>query len=146
MKLIDTIKESTTTYLLSAVLGLTGLIIGSLYSEIIPIVSQKVLEEVSKLVLLRLLLLATILCGISWFLSLAIYLKYRRKMIPKAGVLWDKKKEAYCPSCEIPLSEYWEDPSSSSPTYEFTCMKCNSHIRLSHEGKPLPMKDVQKLL
>ena len=146
MKIIDTIKESTTKYLLSAIFGFFGLLIGALYSEVFPIIFPIIIQELPKTVLLKLLLVATILLVLSWFLSFALYLEHKRKLTPKCGVLWDKKKEAYCPACETVLSEYWEQQSSDDPVCEFKCMKCDCHIRLMHLGKNISLSDAQKLL
>ena len=117
---------------------------GSLYSDIIPKISQYLIPNASKEVLLKITTLATILFALSVALSLVIYLKYRKKLIPKLGVLWDKNKEAYCPACEIVLSEYQEQ--DDPPIYEFTCVKCNAHIRLMNFGKSISLSDAQKFL
>jgi hypothetical protein len=144
MKIIDTIKESTITLLLSAIFGLLGILIGSLYSEIIPIVLPIIIQELPKSVLLKMLTTAILLFFLSIAAAFAIYLKYKPRFIPKCGVLWDKKKEAYCPACEIILSEYWEQ--ESPPFYGFRCKKCGADIRLMHQGKSISMSDVQKMI
>lgn len=79
-------------------------------------------------------------------LTFFVYLKYKRKLFPKFGVLWDKNKEAYCPSCEIVLSEYNDNERHDNPIYEFRCIKCNSYIQLMNLGKSISLLEAQKLL
>ena len=146
MKIIDTIKESSTKLLLSAIFGLLGILIGSLYSEIIPIVLPIIIQELPRSVLLKMLTVAILLFFLSIAAAFVTYLQYKPRFIPKCGVLWDKKKEAYCPACETVLSEYWEESSPGNPVCEFKCMKCNHHVRLMHLGKNISLPDAQKLL
>jgi hypothetical protein len=144
MKIIDTIKEHSTKLILSAIFGVLGILIGSLSSEIIPILLPIIIQELPKPVLLKMLTAAILLFFLSIAAAFAIYLKYKPRLIPKCGVLWDKKKEAYCPACEIILSEYWEQ--ESPPFYTFNCKKCGARIRLMHQGKSISMSDVQKII
>lgn len=147
MKIIEKIKEATIIQILSAMLGVLLLLIGSIYLEALPLILPSIVQQLPKTLLLKLLILAIVLFVLSVALSLTIYLKYlklKTKLIPKFGVLWDKNKEAYCPACEISLSEYQEQ--DNPPIYEFTCVKCNAHIRLMHIGKSISLEDAQKIL
>jgi len=144
MKIIDNIKEATVIQILSAMLGVLILLIGSIYSEVLPLLFPTIVQQLPKTLLLKLLTLAITLFVLSLALSLAVYLKLKRKLIPKFGVLWDRNKEAYCPACEIVLSEYNEQ--GDPPIYEFRCIKCNSYIRLMHLGKSISMTNAQQLL
>lgn len=78
-----------------------------------------------------------------------LYLKYRDKLIPKFGVLWDKNKEAYCPACRNPLSHYvtWasESPGALS-TKAFECVKCDKRIMITHNGDVIELDDARKML
>ena len=142
--IIDNIIESATKYLISAIIGFLGLLIGTLFPTTFQKIFPTIVEKVPKAVLFQLLLVAIILFVLSLFLTLVIYLKYRTKLIPKCGVLWDKNKEAYCPACKTVLSEYSEQ--ETPPIYEFRCINCNSDIRLSYYGKPISLNDAQKLI
>lgn len=144
MKITENIIESTIKYLPSAIFGFFGLLIGSLYSEALPIILPAVIQQMPKTLLLKLLMVATILFVLSFLVSCAMYFKLKKKLIPKFGVLWDKNKEAYCPACEIVLSEYHEQ--DDPPIYELSCVKCNAHIRLMYFGKPISLKNAQELI
>jgi hypothetical protein len=146
MKLIDTIKESGTKLLLSAIFGVLGILIGSLYSDVIPIVLPIVIQELPKTVLLKMLSVAILLFSLSILASLFIYFQYKPKLITKFGVLWDKNKEAYCPSCQTPLSEGTHFNSAADNYYYFKCFKCKIPIRLKHNGKNILLDEAQKLL
>lgn len=71
-----------------------------------------------------------------------LYFKFRNKLIPKFGVLWDKNKEAYCPSCAIILSESYAD----GDYHQYTCIKCGKSPYLSHLGKKITLSDACKIL
>ena len=145
MKIIDSIKEATIIQIISALLGVLILLIGSVHSEAIPLILPILIQQLPKIILLKILTLATILCILLIALSVSLYLRLKTKLIPKFGVLWDKNKEAYCPSCKIPLFEYNEQ-ENGPPIYEFTCIGCNSDIRLTNFGEPISLKDAQKLI
>lgn len=146
MKITDTIKESATKCILSAIFGLLGILIGSLYSEIIPILLPTIIQELPKSILLKMLTLAILLFFLSFAWSFAIYSKYKTRLTPKCGVLWDKNKEAHCPACEKPLSEYCFVNIPSNPHYKFKCIQCDRDILLMHDSKPISLLEAQKLL
>jgi len=144
MKIIDTIKEHTIKYFLSALFGLLILLIGLIYQDVLLVIYPEVIQKLPKEVFLKITIVAIILFVLSSVLSLIFYLKLKNKLIPKFGVLWDKKGEAYCPSCEIILSEYHEQ--TSPLICSFTCVKCHTNIRLNNLGKSISLLDAQKLL
>jgi RNase P subunit RPR2 len=80
-----------------------------------------------------------------------LYRTSRQKLIPKAGIYWDKSKEAYCPACQALLSEYgsYQKRSPSGKiisNFGFTCIKCNKSILLMHEGKNIQLEAARQLL
>lgn len=70
-----------------------------------------------------------------------LYFKFKNKLTPKFGVLWDKNKEAYCPSCEILLS----DSHLDGDYYHYTCVKCGKTIYLTHLGRYIPLSEAIKI-
>ena len=106
MKIIDTIKEHTIKYFLSALFGLLILLIGLIYQDVLLVIYPEVIQKLPKEVFLKITTVAIILFALSSALSFIFYLKLKNELIPKFGVLWDKNKEAYCPACRIPLSHY----------------------------------------
>ena len=149
MKIMDTIKENSIKLLLSGLFGVLGFLIGSMYHEIPPTFLQTILEPISKLLLLKLLIAATIGIVLVTALALYFYLQSRDKLVPKFGVLWDKNKEAYCPACRIPLSHYvtWrpEHPEATR-TKAFQCIKCDKQIHIIHNTDNIELDDARKML
>jgi len=145
MKIIDSIKEHTIKILLSGLFAILVFLAGSMYHDLSATFLQTILEATPKPLLLKLLIVATIIVVLMSALSLYFYLKNKTKLIPKFGVLWDKNKEAYCPSCKIPLSEYNEQ-EHGPPIYEFICMGCGVDIRLTNFENPISLKNAQKLI
>ncbi len=146
MKIIDTIKESTTKHILSAIFLVLGILIGSLFSETIPTLLPIIVQESSKSALLKMLSLAILLFFLSIAWSFIVYFEYRAKLTPKCGVLWDKNKEAHCPACDNLLSEYYVIQTSSIRHYKFKCIQCNKEIFLMYNGDPISLFEAQKLL
>jgi len=146
MKFIENIKESTIKLLLSSLFAFLGFLAGTIYSETIQTFLPAMLQATPKSLILKLLIMATTLFFLMSVLSLYLYLKNKKKLIPKCGVLWDKNKEPYCPACEIPMSEYYVSNSQPNEMYEITCIKCNAHIRLMHNGQHISLQNAQKLL
>lgn len=144
--MIDKIKESIPSLLLSGILAILGFAFGAIYSEITPIFLQTILQPISKLLLLKLFFAATLIVFLLFVLSCYFYLKSRTKLIPKCGVLWSKEKDPYCPACQIPMSEYSIHNSSPNDIYQMSCKKCGAYIRLMHNGKNISLEDAQKLL
>lgn len=82
-----------------------------------------------------------------YLLMLASYIvlcfKFSNKFTPKFGVLWDKNKEPYCPSCKTYLSGYTENPPTG---YYFWCHTHKDYVFIHNNGIPTPLTEVQKLL
>lgn len=146
MKIIDTLKESITKYFLSAILGVLILLIGAIYQDVLPTVYPELVQKLPKEVFLKITTLAIILFVLSLALSLAVYLHYRKSLIPKCGVLWDKNKEAYCPACQTLLSQGTIFNSATQKSYHYECIKCNKRISLKYNGKYILLDEAQKLL
>ena len=90
------------------------------------------------------LVLSTLLLSLYY---LNIYRAFRNKLTPKFGVLWDKNKEAYCPACQIPLSDYREFKNSSNKiSYVFHCMKCDKMIPITNNGAALKLEEARNML
>lgn len=148
MKLTEKIKESTTQYILSAVSGVLGLLIGSIYNTVIPVIVPTIVQQLPKIVLLQLLSVAVILLFLLFALSALLYFKYKTKLTPKFGVYWDKNNEAFCPSCEKPLSNYalYDFKKNGVGVYAFRCVKCDKYVALSHNGNFINFDDAKKQL
>ncbi len=146
MKITESIKESTTKYLLSIILGVLGLLIGSIYSDLIPIILPSIIQQLPKTVLLKMLTLAIILFVLSLALSWVTYIHLKTKFISKFGVVWDKNKEPYCPACEKPFAKY-EANLGGKIQAGLYCAKCNKTLPLiTDEGKRLTLIEAKKLL
>lgn len=117
---------------------------GAIYFEVLPIILPSLIEQLPKTLLLKILSVLSVAILLLILVSIALYLKLRKKLISQFGILWDKNKEPYCPACEIILSEYHEQ--NAPPIYEFRCIKCNAHIRLMNFGKSISLSDAQKFL
>lgn len=146
MKIIDTIKESTIKQIVSGIFGILILLIGLIFPDIIPGIFRYLIQNLSKEALIRITSLAILLSVLLFGLSLLLYLKSRKQLTPKCGILWDRNKEPYCPACEKPLSEYHFSYIPADPYYEFTCIQCDKNIRLMHNSKPISLEEAQKLL
>lgn len=146
MKIIDNIKKSGTELILSGLFAILVFLAGSIYHDLSPTFLQTILESTPKPLLLKLLIAAMIVIVLLSVLSLYFYLKNRNKLIVKFGILWDKNKEAHCPSCEKPLSHYYFNKTVANPYYEFVCIHCNKKIYLMHDSEPISLPEAQKLL
>jgi len=146
MKIIETIKECIAKYLVSAIFGVLILLIGAIYQDVLPTVYPEAVQKLPKEVFLKITTLAIILSLISLALLLAVYLHYRKNLIPKCGVLWDKNKEAYCPACQTLLSQGTFYNSTADKFYHYKCIKCDNTIRLMYEGKDILLDEAKKLL
>jgi hypothetical protein len=70
---------------------------------------------------------------------IVLYLKYRNKLVLKCGVLWDRKNNPHCPSCNKPLQ------SHSYCSYQ--CIACDKYIFPFNEfSTSLPIEIVHRLL
>ena len=148
MKITDIIKEHSTKLILSAIFGVLGILIGSLYSQVIPILLPIIIQELPKPVLLKMLTAAILLFLLSTLAALFIYSHYRPKLVPKFGLLWDKNKEPYCPACRNPLSQYLKCQFSDEGTSEkvFWCVKCDKYIYLTYNGDVIELDEAKKML
>ena len=146
MKITTPIKESAIKWLLSAIFGILGLLVGSIYSDLIPIILPRISQELPKVTLLKFLTLAIILVVLSWVLSYIIYIYSKTKLIPKFGVVWDKNKEPYCPNCEKPLAKHPAKFEGNVIT-GVDCVKCKkSFILMTDDGRRITLIEAQKLL
>lgn len=77
-----------------------------------------------------------------------LYIKYRNKLFPKFGLLWDRRKEPYCPSCRNPLSQYLKCRFSNEGVAEkvFWCVKCDKYIYLTHNADVIELDEAKKML
>jgi hypothetical protein len=153
MKIIEKITESATLYILSAIFGFLGLLLGSIYSEIIPIILPPIIQQAPKTAILKLLTVAIILFVLSVALSLALYLRFRSKLFPRFGVLWDKKSEPHCPSCKNHLSNYgiYSEPGNykglKQGSYSgFHCIQCKENVYPIHEGKNITLDEARQII
>jgi len=146
LNIIDTVKELSTKYLISSLFGLSLLLLGILYQDLFPIIYPEVIRKLPKEVFLKMTTLAILLVVLSSILSLLFYLKSKVKLIPKCGVLWDKNKEAHCPSCQSPLSEGTFYNAPANMHYFYKCIKCDKKITLKHGGKNIILDEAHKLL
>jgi hypothetical protein len=145
-KFIDTIIESTTKWLIPAIFGFLGLLIGSIYSDIIPVLLPAIIQQVPTPVLLKLLTVAIILFFLMFLVSLTLYLQSRKRLKPKFGVLWDKNKEAYCTIHEKLLTRHKVELNGRIET-ALDCAACNKTIPIiNDEGKRLTLSEAKKLL
>jgi hypothetical protein len=144
--MIKTIKEHMVQNILSMILGVLSYLILSVYTEVIPSILP-MLQGLPNTTILKIGIAAIILFALSVVLSIVIYLKYKPKFTTKFGVSWGKDKEAYCPSCQVPLSDYREQKRESGITsYIFHCFKCDKIIPLTHNGSPLKLDEARKML
>jgi len=143
MKITETIMSNTITILLTALSGLFGILLGSIYSEVVPIILPTLTQQLPITVLLKILSGATILLVLSIVLSIFIYLKYKPKYKARFGILWDKNKEPYCPACHIYLSGYTENPPKG---FYFWCHSHKDFVFIHNNGVPMSLLDAQKQL
>jgi hypothetical protein len=153
MKIIEKITESTIIYLLSGILGLLGLLIGSIYSDIIPIILPSIIQQLPKVMLLKLLTVAIVLFVLSSALSLVLYLRFRSKLFPRFGILWDKKTEPHCPSCKNHLSNYgtYLEPGNykgiaSGKYLGFYCIQCKENIYPVFDGANISLDKAREFI
>jgi hypothetical protein len=146
LKITESIKESTTKYLLSAILGVLVLLIGSIYSDLIPIILPSIIQQLPKTVLLKMLTLAITLFVLSLGLSWVIYIHFKTKFIPKFGVVWDKNGDPYCPVCEKPLAKHTVKIDGKIEA-ALHCVKCDRSLALiTDEGNRISLIEAKKLL
>jgi hypothetical protein len=145
MKFTETITSTTITLLLTSLSGLFGILLGSIYSEIVPIILPTLTQQLPITVLLKILSVAIILFFLSVVLTIFVYLNYKPKYKARFGILWDKDKQAYCPSCKTLLSNYQPFVHSSVKTsYMYNCIKCDRMIPINDKGMPITLEDAIK--
>jgi hypothetical protein len=134
--------------LLTAIVGVLGILIGSIYSDLIPIIFPAIIQQLPKPVLLKMLTLAIVLFVLSLVLSLWIYNQFKTKLKPKFGVVWDKNKEPYCPACEKPFTKFTlERGGGAKIVVGLACPKCGNHFELiTDEGERITLAEAKKLL
>lgn len=90
---------------------------------------------------------AILLSALLLVASFVIYFHLKIKLIPKFGVLWDKKHgEPYCPVHEKPLARH-KTKIGDDPATGLDCRKCNeSYPLMTDEGKRLTLPEAKKLL
>jgi hypothetical protein len=149
MKIKDNILSESIKQLVSAISAILILLTYSLYSDLIPIIAQQIIPNVSKQVLLKITTLATVLFFLSVVLSFVFYLKLRNKLVPRFGAKWDKSKQPYCPTCESLLTRYsaYKNDDGQIKYFYFYCMKCKESVYIKDESaNHLTIQDAQKQL
>jgi hypothetical protein len=74
---------------------------------------------------------------------IVLSIKFKDKLTPKFGVLWDRNKEPHCLSCKAYLTRQ----PRSDIVMNFSCHKCNDFITLiTDDGKDITLIEAQKLL
>jgi hypothetical protein len=127
--------------MLQIIILLGMLKIGGL-SKSMPLAWQKEYEKIPILSIATTLALSCLLWVLSYFF---LYLKYRTKLAPKFGVLWDKNKEPYCPSCSQPLAKYIGNHTKYRPN--LWCNKCDKELSLvTDDGERINIIEAKKLL
>ena len=145
-KFTDTIIESTIKWLIPAIFGFLGLLIGSIYSDLIPILLPTIIQQLPKPVLLKLLTVAIILFFLLFIVASAIYLHFNRKLKPKFGVLWDKNGEPYCSIHEKPLTRHKVKLKEDKVETGLNCAECGNLPLINDEGERLTLPEAKKLL
>ena len=65
----------------------------------------------------------------------------------KFGIYWDKNKQAHCPTCKTPLSQYKEEQRASGNFYSyFICPKCRLPVYLQNDEAPITIQQAIKHL
>ncbi len=142
MKLIEIIRQWISTPIL------IGLILHSIILSCIlaigPLESYPALKSMGeKLYSLTIAGWATILYLSMLASYIVLSIKFKDKLKPKYGVLWDKHKEPHCPSCKAYLTRH----PRSDIVMNFGCHKCNDFITLvTDDGKDISLVEAQKLL
>ena len=143
MKITELIKEHAIKLILSGIFAILGFLIGSIYSETFKTSSSTVLQAMSKTLILKMLLFVIVVCIILFALVIYFYLKTR--LIPKFGVLWDKKKEPHCTNCEKPFGRYKVRLGTNAAG--LYCVKCKQSLPLmTDEGERITLIKAKKLL
>lgn len=100
---------------------------------------QKVYDKIPILTIATTVLLLYLLMIASY---IVLFIKYKTKLFPKFGVLWDKNKEPYCPSCRNPISRFIFDKKTN-----LQCIKCNHSLWLvSDNGTDISLEGAINLL
>lgn len=67
--------------------------------------------------------------------------KSRTENVAAFGILWDRDKNSYCPSCEIPMSDY-DRYIPYSEEKCFLCASCKGTFKLRDKlGNPINLAD-----
>jgi len=148
MKIRENIIKLSIKQLILLLLSAYVALIVSIYQDLLPIIFPKVVQELPTSVLLKLILVTTALCVLLSMLSLFIYLHLKIKLVPKFGVLWDKKdKEPYCPVHRIPLARH-KTKIGNDPATGLDCHKCKepSYPLIDDDNRRLTLAEANKLL
>ena len=128
--------------------GAYGMLILSIYYDLVPIIFPKIVQKLPPILLMKFLLSAIALSVLMFVVSLFIYLHLKIKLVSKFGVLWDKNKEPYCPVHRIPFARH-KTKIGDSPGTGFNCAKCppnHPYPLITDECKRLTIIEAKKLL
>lgn len=141
------IMKLTITKILLPLLGVYGILLLSIYYDLVPILLPVVVQEFPTKLLLKFLIAAIGLCILLFFLSFSIYFILKTKLVPKFGVLWDKKEqEPYCPVHKNPLARHKTKIGNEIAT-GLDCRECDkSYPLIDDNGKTLTLIEAKKLL
>ena len=115
--------------------------IGSLEKLLSPDL-QKVYAKIPTLTIATTVSLLYLLMVASYII---LFIKYKTKLSPKFGVLWDNNKEPYCPSCKTLLSQSVID-FDFDKKIRLECMKCDDFLSLVNNGKEISLEEARALL
>ncbi len=125
MKIIEAIKEHTAKNIVAMILGVLSYFVLSVYSDILPNILP-MLQRLPNTTIIKICIVAIILFVLSLVLSFVIYRSYKPRFKARFGILWDKDKEPFCPSCQTYLSDYTVNRNPDE--YYFWCHTCKANV------------------
>lgn len=143
MSWLARLKEKAQEHTILGLFGLIALLSLIVWRAVPSAVWDRVSEAVPKRALWALAgLLAIAAIGQAAYIF-SLRKVIREKFTPQFGLLWNKQKIPYCPSCEIPLTQVFVGTRSSIPA--FKCIKCKGVIvPRDSEGERLSPADAIK--
>ncbi len=143
----------TISKVISLLIGFYVALTLSVYYDLLPIIVPAAIQKLQPIGLLKLLSWAILQSLLFLLFALAIYLTLKIRLVPKFGVLWDKKnKEPYCPVHKIPLARH-KTKIGSDPAVGLDCRKCkekskgeSSYPLIDDDNKRLTLLEAKKLL
>ena len=132
MKIIENIQTNMIKYIISLILGVLTYLLLSVYADLLPNILP-MLQGLPNTTIAKICIVAIILFVLSLVMTIVVYLQHRPTFKPKFGILWDKNKEPYCPSCKTYLSGYTENPPDG---YYFWCHSHKDNVFIHNNGVP----------